>query len=68
MKMATKEDVDKAKAAWVEADAAEYAAWYAAADYDDYDDYATAATAATAATVAARDKYIKLKEAYENGN
>ena len=55
--MVTKEDVEKAKAIWVEADAAAKA-----------EAVADAAWAAWAAVEAAYDKYIKLKEEYENGN
>lgn len=60
--MVTKEDVEKAKAAFDAADAAyaDAAAWAA---------YAKAADAAAdAVAVAAWDKYIKLKEEFENGN
>jgi hypothetical protein len=54
--MVTREEVEKAEAAWE-------ASWYAEADAD-YDDYAVA----TAATTAAYDKYLSLKEEYKNGN
>ena len=54
--MVTKEDVEKAKAAYAAAYAAAWEARYAAK------------AEGTAAKAEARDKYIKLKEAYENGN
>ena len=55
MKMVTKEDVDKAEADYE-------AAWCTAAK-------AEAAEAAAEAVVdAAWDNYIKLREAYDNGN
>jgi hypothetical protein len=58
--MVTKEDVDKAKAAAVEADAAVWKARYVVAR-------AAADEAATEAVVhGAWDNYIKLKREYEN--
>lgn len=59
--MVTKEDVDKAKAAWIAAKAAAYAAnaW----DADHADD---AVDAAAEAAEAAWDKYWELKKAYKN--
>ena len=67
--MVTKEQVDNARAAYADEDAAAYAA-NAAAWADSAFDDADAAEAADAAYAAraAWDKYIKLKEEFENGN
>ena len=69
--MVTKEQVDKARAAYADEDAAAYAANAAAWADSAFDDDADAAEAAADAAYAARaawDKYIKLKEEFENGN
>ena len=63
--MVTKEQVDNARAAYADEDAAAYAANAAAWADSAFDD--AAADAAYAAR-AAWDKYIKLKEEFENGN
>ena len=66
--MVTKEQVDKARAAYADEDAAAYAANAAAWADSAFDDDADAAEAAADAARAAWDKYIKLKEEFENGN
>lgn len=67
----TKEQVDKAKADyWVAAAAADAtdadanAAWYAE-DWVAFDEAAVYARADRAAAIAAWDKYVKLKQAFE---
>ena len=67
--MVTKEQVDKARAAYADEDAAAYAANAAAWADSAFDaDAAEAAADAAYAARAAWDKYIKLKEEFENGN